>query len=195
MLSLLTELFKIDVEYEDEFGKVHPHILKIAGSVWEKSGNFFSGIIQDQHECFRILMKAAILVSQKYTTGTDTIENPKSYLYTTFRHLVLAEARRQKRHSELEIEETKKQFEIFSISESEKVCQKILISELRRRMDSWTRDVFDMQILGYQYKNLVPKYGLSENVIRSKYSKNLLKLKNQIQAEMKNIEKELGGKT
>jgi DNA-directed RNA polymerase specialized sigma24 family protein len=195
MLSLLSELFKIDVEYEDEFGKVHPHILKIAGSVWEKSGKFFSGIIQDQHECFRILMKAAILVSQKYTTGTDTIENPKSYLYTTFRHLVMAEARRQKRHSELEIEEAKKQFEIFSICESEKVCQKILISELRRRMDFWTRDVFDMQIFGYQYKDMVPKYGLSENVIRSKYSKNLLKLKNQIQAEMKNIEKELGGKT
>lgn len=195
MSQTLTDIFKVNIEYEDEFGKIHPHILSVAERVWLKSGNFFSKIIQDPEQCLKILMHATALVSQKYSAGETAIKNPTSYLYSTFRHLVLAEVSRRKRHFELETEVGKKQIEADFPGEDEKIYQKILVNQLRARMDEWMREVFDLQTIGYQYKDLIPKYGVSENVIRSKYSKNLLKLKNEIQTEIANIEKELNSRT
>jgi len=191
MSFTVTEIFKVDAEYEEEFGTVHPCVLATAEIVWRKSGNFFSSIIQDPHQCLKILMQATALVSRKYNACETDIKNPTSYLYSTFKHLVLAEVSRQKRHCELEIAAGRKRIEADDIGEDEKIYQKILVNQLRARMDEWMREVFDLQTLGYQYKDLIPQYGSSENVIRSKYSKNLLKLKNEIQTEMANIEKEL----
>lgn len=183
-------MFGVDDEYEDEFGKIHPHILSAAEAVWRKSGDFFSKIIQDPHQCLKILMQATALVSRKYG-GETGIKNPTSYLYSTFRHLILAEVSRRKRHCELEIEAGKQQIEAETGGADERIYQKILINQLRARMDDWMRAVFDLQTVGYQYKDLVPKYGSSENVIRSRYSKNLSKLKNEIEAEMASIERVL----
>jgi hypothetical protein len=49
-------------------------------------------------------------------------------------------------------------------------------------MDDWTRKVFRYRSLGYEYKDLVAQMGSAENVIRSKFSRNIreiaLKLKN-----------------
>jgi hypothetical protein len=187
----LIGIFKVGIEYEDEFGKIHPHVLSVAETVWLKSENFFSNIIQDHQQRLKILLHATALVSQKYSSGETQIENLTAYLYSTFRRLILADANRQKRHSELQTEAAKHQIEAKFVSEDEKICQKILVNQIRARMDDWTREVFDLQTIGYQYKDLIPKYGISENRIRSKYSKNILKLKNDIQAEMASIEKEL----
>lgn len=186
-----TDIFNLDIEYEDEFGRIHPHILSVAERVWRKSGDFYSKIIQDQQQCLETLMKATALVSRKYNSGVTEIKNPTSYLHATFRRLILAEIVRRKRHCELETEVGSKQIETDSEEDENRICQKILVNQLRARMDDWMREVFDLQIIGYQYKDLVPKYGSSENVIRSRYSKNLLKLKNELQAEMANIEREL----
>lgn len=191
MSFTISEMFKVDFEYEDEFGKIHPHILSVAEAIWRKSGDFFSKIIQDPHQCLKILMRAAALVSRKYNAGETEIKNPTSYLYTTFRHLILAEVSRRKRHCELEAEVGMKQIETEICGADEQIYQKILVNQLRARMDDWMRAVFDLQTIGYQYKDLIPKYGSSENIIRSRYSKNLLKLKNEILSEMTNIEKQL----
>ncbi len=102
MFDTLAEIFKVNKEYEDEFGKIHPHVLSAAEIVWTKSKNFFSKIIQDHQECLEILMQATALVSRKYNSGETDIKNLPAYLYSTFRRLILAEATRQKRHSELE---------------------------------------------------------------------------------------------
>lgn len=187
----LTEVFSIDTEYEEEFGKINPQILASAELVWKKSGGFYSNLIHDQHLCMQLLMQAISLVSAKFSSNQNHIQNLTAYLYTTFRHLILAEQSRKKRHSELEKASVSKQNEIDFEESEEKLQQKILISQLRARMNDWMREVFDLQALGYQYKDLVPKYGMSENIIRSKYSKNVLKLKNLIEKEMQNIEKGL----
>lgn len=191
MPYILNEVFNIETEYEEEFGKVSPQILAAAELVWRKSGAFYSNLIYDQHQCLRILMRAIAIVSAKFNNNQNHIQNLTSYLHITFRHLILAEISKGKRHFELEKANAAKRNETEFENVEENIQQKILISQLRSRMNDWMRAVFDMQALGYQYKDLVPKYGLSENVIRSKYSKNLLRLKHQIQGEMDDIEKGL----
>lgn len=191
MSSSFSEVFLLKTQYEDEFGKINPQILRLANIVWQKSGSFFSNLLRDQSDCQRILLKAASQVSRKYEAAECSIENPTAYLYSTFRHLILAELKRQKHHSELDAEFQKRWAEENLINEDESIYRKILIQQLCARMDDWTREVFEMQVLGYQYKDLVPKYGASENIIRSKYSKALVKLKNRIQEEISRIESEL----
>ena len=190
MSVTFAEIFRVNVEYEEQFGQIHPCVLAAAEAIWQKSGDFFANITHDRDECLKILMRSVALVSQKYKSEQDEIRNLTAYLYTTFRRLILAEAKRRQRHRELESEARKEEVK-NDLCDEEKLCQRILVNQLRARMDEWTRDVFDLQTIGYRYKDLIPKYGSSENVVRSKYSKNLLKLKDEIQAEMANIEREL----
>jgi len=184
-------IFKLGVEYEDEFGKIHPEVLTAAEVVWEKSGEYFSNIIRDQAVCMQILLHGAALVTSKYNSGNTDIKKLIPYLYSTFRHLLLAEIRTRKRHGELEDQFGRKQIESTYTNANDEIYLKVLINQIRERMDSWTCAVFDLLALGYRYNDLTPEYGSSANVIRSKYSKNIQKLKIRIQSEISNIEEAL----
>ncbi|HEX8251046.1 MAG TPA: hypothetical protein VF599_22925, partial [Pyrinomonadaceae bacterium] len=58
--------------------------------------------------------------------------------------------------------------------------RRILLNELKLQMDDWTREVFELQCLGYKYEELVPEYGAAANVIRSRYSKNISRLAEKV---------------
>jgi hypothetical protein len=63
------------------------------------------------------------------------------------------------------------------------INQTILVDEILRRSDDWTREVYEDLILGYTFEELAPKFGLKANGLRSKWSKKITKLKEQIEKE------------
>ncbi len=171
------------VSYEDEFGEIGAEVLREAELIWHYCRSLSIKILGDEHEGQRLLMQAAAKVSLKYKSGETEIKHLRSYLWISFRNLLLAEAKKNERHRELE----EKYFETLSSflqgnarSEEDRVCRRILMEEIVSKMDKWTRDVYEYLALGYKYKDLVPKYGPAENSIRMKFSRNLKKIAGDI---------------
>lgn len=167
------------ISYKDEFGEIDADVLREAENIRHYCRILALKVFNDEQKGQILMMRAVAKVSEKHKAEDFTINNLRAYLFQTFRYLVYAEAKKQIHHHELE----KKHFESLNDlfqgkadSEDEKICRAILIKEIEAKMDEWTRNVYRYLELGWEYKDLVPKYGSAENVIRAKYSKKLKEL-------------------
>jgi hypothetical protein len=170
---------KIEDCYSDEFGMISPVVLCEAEKIWILAKNFAVKLLQDEHLGQQLLTKASANVSRSIEKDAQHIQNLSGFLLKSYKRLVLAEAKKRKYRNELEekwVYDLSRNFEQLPCNAEEKLVRQILLTEITAQMDSWTKQVFQLRALGYEYRDLVPKFGTAENIIRSKLSKKISSL-------------------
>jgi DNA-directed RNA polymerase specialized sigma24 family protein len=125
----------------------------------------------------RLMLKAAATVSRKRREQPDQIRDLKAYLWTTFKHFISDEVEKESRYQPLEFE---RQPENGAIGPSESPYDQILIEEVMAQMDSWTRKVFELRVLGYQFEDIAQMFKMRPDLLRSKFHKEIKKLSNRL---------------
>ena len=125
------------------------------------------------------MLKAAAAVSRKREEQPDQIRDLKAYLWITVKHNIYEEVEKENRYQPLEPEQQPKN---DSHIPSEALNDQILIKELMAQMDSWTRTVFQLRVLGYQFEDIAQMLKMRPNLLRSKFHKEVKKLSRKILA-------------
>jgi hypothetical protein len=175
---------QISDSYIEEFGEIDLEVYQVAKQLWIQAEKFILRILDDSPKGVRLMLKASVNVSRVHRKNPSSIKNLNSYLFRSYKNLVLGELKKKKKHrSKLDVffREQKTEFD----ENEETLNRRILINELRFEMDDWTREVFDLLRIGYTYQELVPRFGSAANVIRSKFSKKIVRLARKIQIRAK----------
>lgn len=170
--------------YQDEYGEISRDVLREAQNVWHYGQKLSLRILGDEQRGQMLLMQAAAKVSRKINEEGLSITYLQAYLFQTFRRMLFAEARTDTRHRELEekyFESVEELFQTAELSEEEQICRRILIREIEAEMDDWTRRVSRYRALGYDFKEIAAHFGMGENVVRAKFSRNLKNLAKTMQ--------------
>ncbi len=157
--------------YADEFGEVQPEVYDAAGELWPQALSFAQDNLGDISMGRQLMFKASALVTRKLIEQPDHISTLKGYLWQTYRRLVLTEKGKSQRLYPLDVEAEGRR----GISTNDP-DEEILIQEVRRRMDEWTRLVFELRVIGYDYEEIAQMLGTRANRVRSKFDKQIKKL-------------------
>ena len=167
----------LDEGYTDEFGVIRPEVYRAAGELWPQAESFVNLKLHDHSAGWRLMLKAAAAVSRKLQEQPDQIRDLKAYLWITFKRLISDEVEKENRYRPLEPEQ---QPTIDVSPSSETLNDQILIEELMARMDSWTRKVFELRVLGYQYDDIGQMLEMRPHHLRSKFNKEIKKLSHKL---------------
>lgn len=179
----------LDKSDENDCGRINPEVHCAAGEIWQSAENFSQRILKDSPRGYTLMHAAVAQVSRIIEKDPHRIKNLEAYLYRTFKRMVVDELRTENFHRALGQARWVDNLSLDD-SEEDKLNQRILIYELMRRTDAWTRTVFQLQMLGHTYEEMIPQYGTAANVIRSRYSKNIKKLAMCLRRETKNCERQ-----
>jgi hypothetical protein len=128
----------------------------------------------------RLMFKAAAIVSRRSDEMVGGIDHLSAYLFKTYRRLVLGELKRINNRKTLEWAHAE---ELSTASDStEEIERKILIEQLCRRMDLWTRKVFELRSLGFGFEMMEQELGMKANAIRARFSKQITRIRAEIQS-------------
>jgi hypothetical protein len=169
----------LDEGYTDEFGDICPEVYHVAGELWPQAESLINSKLHDRPAGRRLMLKAAAAVSRKREEQPDQIRDLKAYLWITFKHNIYEEVEKENRYQPLEPEQQPKN---DSHIPSEALNDQILIKELMAQMDSWTRTVFQLRVLGYQFEDIAQMLKMRPNLLRSKFHKEVKKLSRKILA-------------
>jgi DNA-directed RNA polymerase specialized sigma24 family protein len=178
----------LETGYTDEFGPIDAEAYQVAGHLWRQAESFARSKLGDEANGLRLLLKAAAQVSRLRAQQPDQITNLTAYLQQTYKRLVLAELEKENGHRQRE-EELARELSSLLCSPSEELDRKILIQQLVRRMDEWTRQVFEWLALGHSFEEIGRALGRSPHATRNKYHERLKRLMQQIAAETEAAEK------
>lgn len=172
----------LDAVYDDEFGTVETGIYGAAGALWPAARQFARNKLGDEAAGLPLMIKAAALVSRRQLEHDSNIEEPAAYLMKTFMRLVLHELKKRNRRRKLTDE---RQQDLLPRAEetAQSLDDKILIEQIYARMDEWMKKAFELRMLEYSYEEMAVVLGMKANLIRSKYSKELERLRRQIEEE------------
>lgn len=180
--TIITTQTSEDVSYTDEFGRISGEVKNVLDDLLPKARRFALSKLQDELEGDRLLHKAAANVDRVFCEEPDKIDNLKGYLFTAFKHLVLAELEKRKRFEPLDANSITAP-EPDQCNAADAVEQKILIDEIMLRMDPLMRKTFELLVLGHSFEAIAKGLGMKSNHLRSMYSKQLEKLSRQINEE------------
>jgi DNA-directed RNA polymerase specialized sigma24 family protein len=180
--SLKTAWPDIQAAYVDEFGPIEPSVYAQAGTLWPVVEPLVLRTIKDVQNGQRLMMKAVALVSRKFAEQPERMINLKSYLFQVFRHLLFEELEKLTGHAERDVEAAARIAVIPQRSEDE-INRIVLIHEILQRADKWTRETFELLTLGYTFDEIGRKSGMKANFVRSRLSKRLQKLAEQVRKE------------
>lgn len=170
----------LDARYIDEFGPVDLEVYGAAGQLWPKAERFARRKIGDGAAGMRLMFKAAAIVSRRRSEMAGNITHLSAYLYKTYTRLILAELKGINGRRALE---SAHEAELSPVSDStEEIERKILIEELCRRMDSWTRKVFELRTLGFGFDMMERELGMKANAIRARFSKQIARIRSEIES-------------
>jgi DNA-directed RNA polymerase specialized sigma24 family protein len=175
--------------YTDEFGFISAEVRTVLNDLLPAARGYALSTLQDREEGDRLLRKAAALVTRILKEPSVKINDLRAYLYQAFRRLALDEFQRERLHEQLNqrsLIPPESQFD----EEAEKLGRKILIEQLMRRMDEWTREVYEHLLLGYTLKEIAAMKGEKDNYLRNKFSRRLRELTAEIGEESRAAEKE-----
>jgi DNA-directed RNA polymerase specialized sigma24 family protein len=177
----------LDAVYNDEFGAVDPAIYDVAGELWPVAWRFTQAKLGDAALALQLMIKAVTIVSRRQAEMQGGIENPIAFLRRTFERLVLGELQKRNRRRELEDERL---MELLPHAEdtAQNLDNKILIEQLYLHMDEWMKKAFELRVLEYSFEEMEAVFGMKANLIRSKYSKELKRLRRQIDVESREAE-------
>jgi len=171
----------IETPFTDEFGQIEPEVYAAAGRLWGQGESYALSTLGDASKGLQLMIKAVTTVSRIHASADNHITNLSAYVYQAYKHLVLAELEKENGHRR---RETERQTEIDSLTVSlaEDVDRKILIQQIRRRMDDWMREVFEFMILGHTFEEIGNIRNQNAHSLRTKYNKHLKRLTKQIQS-------------
>jgi ATP/maltotriose-dependent transcriptional regulator MalT len=171
----------LESSYIDEFGPMDPEVYRVAGEIWTSWGETFAlRTLRDEHAGMPLMLKSVAEVSRVRAGKINHIGNLKGYLSITYKHLVLERLEKENGHRRRD----RQMLDLSLPASSEAdLDRKILIQQLIRRMDPWTRRVFELLVLGYSNEEIGHALGMQANVVRSKYHKSIMRLKKQIEDE------------
>jgi DNA-directed RNA polymerase specialized sigma24 family protein len=172
----------LDAAYVDEFGSIEADVYGAAGDLWPLAELYSINALQDAQIGQRLLLKAAAIVSRVSRESPEKIVNLKAYLYQTFKRMMLAQLEHENGHRRLEATHLSEGAGV-SDSLSIDIDQKILIQQIMRRMDEGMREIFKLLILGHTFEEIGSKLNQNPHRLRTKFSKQLMKLKKRIEAE------------
>lgn len=165
--STQTQWPQIESAYTDEFGQIDPEVYRAAAAVWGQAEPFALHTLGDTPAGLRLMLKAAASVSRVRAEAAGTIRDLPSYLFKTYTRLVLAE--RQKESDRRQIAETEARLSDVK-DEAAEIERKVLLHEIMRMMDGWTRQVFEWRCLGHGFAEIARWLGTSENAARNKFN-------------------------
>jgi len=171
----LVQLPQLDSSFTDQFGEIDLDVYEAARSIWPIAERLAERILFDGHLGVELMFKAASKVTASQNAGTKIV-SLKYYLLQSYKHLLLAELEKENGRKRILAERA---FTGHSTppDPEDHLHKKILINQLRLEMDDWMREIFDHLRLGYTFEELANHYGIAANVLRSKFSKKLARLK------------------
>lgn len=169
------QLPPLEDSFTDQFGEVDLDVYEAARAIWPIAERFAERVLFDAHLGMELVLKASSKVTAARKSGTKII-SLKYYLLQSFKHLVLAELEKENGRRRILSEHSTAAGSNHPDPESQ-LHRKILINQLRLEMDDWMRELFDHLRLGYSFEELSAHYGIGANVLRSKFSKKLARLK------------------
>ena len=165
----------LDSDYTDECGQMDLEIHNAAGAVWRRAEQLALSVLHDQAVGLELMVKAVAIASRRRRAADCCITNLRSYVFQVYKHLVLAELRKQNRRRELD---TLWEDRIIAVPQrDDDIDRRILLEELCRRMDSWTKRVYELRVLGYTFDTIGESLGMGANHVRSEFSKRLASLR------------------
>lgn len=167
----------LDEGYTDEFGAICPEVYQVAGELWPQADSFIHSRLCDRQAGMRLMLKAAAAVSRKLQERPGEIRDNKAYLWTTFKHYISDEVEKENRYQPLE---TDQQPANEASAPSGTMDNQILIEEVMAQMDSWTRSVFELRVLGYEFEEIARLFKSSPHLLRSKFHKEIKKLSRRL---------------
>ncbi len=178
---------EIHEAYEDQFGPIDPDVYKFAAEVWPLAESpSFRNLIDTEH----LLFKAVAMVSRICVEQPGKVSNLKGYLYKTFSRLLLEQLRKQQRHEQLD-SAVLDRVEALTARSEDDIARIILVHEIMNRADDWTRETFWALVQGYTLEELAEIKEVKANVIRSKLSKNLSRIRKQLEKETRAAEQRI----
>ncbi len=178
---------EVNEAYQDEFGPIDPDVYKFAAEIWPLAESpSFRHLIDTE----RLLIKAVALVSRICARQPERLSNLKGYLYKTFSRLLLEHLKKQQRQESLDDALLDHAGRLTTRSE-EDIARMLLVHEIMNHADDWTREIFWALVQGYSFEELAEIKQTKANVIRSKLSKNLARIRKQIEKETRAAEQRI----
>ena len=163
----------LNAPYLDALGSIDGDIYGAAGEIWPWAAAYSISILGDEASGQLSLMKVCARITEKRAAGSIEIESVLPYLKTAFKREVWAQL---KKNRSVDLESTS---ECASWFETD-IDRKILVEQMLSRMDPANRRITELLILGYSFEEIARKAGMQSNVIRSRHSKQLMKLKRDL---------------
>jgi len=159
----------LDTPYIDEFGCIDKDIHEAAGEIWSWAAAFATATLGDEASGQLALKKVCAKITEKRAAGAIQIVTLKAYIQTAFKHEVLAQLKRY-RSADVDLSNEPSDYGLD-------MDQKILVEQILARMDTEDRRITELLILGYSFEEIARKHGMRSNVIRSRHSKVLKRIK------------------
>jgi DNA-directed RNA polymerase specialized sigma24 family protein len=163
----------LDAPYVDEFGCIDKDIHKAAGEIWHWAAGYAVATLGDEASGQLALKKVCAKITEKRAAGAIRIVKLNAYIQTAFKHEVLAQL---KRHRSVNIDLSAEPLADYDAD----IDQKILVEQILARMDPDDRRIAELLILGYSFEEIARNDGTRSNVIRSRHSKLLKRIKREL---------------
>lgn len=162
--------------YQDEYGPIDHEIYAEAASLWPTLYHYARKMTADETQAWNLLVKTVARVSQRRTECGEIV-NLRAYVITVFRRLAVDEMKLARRmnlcaldlHSGATVEQ--------------ELDRMILARQLFRRMDPFTREVFELLILGYSFAEIAKIRSVDAAVLRTKFRRRMTRLSQQVKEE------------
>ena len=163
----------LDAPYVDEFGCIDKDIHQAAGELWHWAAAYAIATLGDEASGQLALKKVCAKITEKRTAGAIQIVKLNAYIQTAFKHEVLAQL---KRNRSVDVDLSAEPVTDYGLD----IDQKILVEQILARMNSEDRRITELLILGYSFEEIAKKDGTHSNVIRSRHSKLLKRIKKEL---------------
>ena len=137
-----------------------------AGEIWQRGRVFAHARGMDDAITHTAMIRAVAKVSRR--------------LFTSFRRCLLDEIKNRKSSTVARLEDLEAVAdESSSESLAEQIEKKILLEEIVSHMDDRTRFIYERLILGYSFEEIAETLGTKSNVLRSRFSKSMSRIRSQ----------------
>lgn len=157
----------LETGYEEEFGPVDPEVHRVARDLWPQAERLAVDLLHDPVTGYQLLKRAVAAVSGLPPDRRERVRDLPAYLFQTYKRLVLAELEKLNGHRQRDVEAA--EFLAPSTSDADRIDRDILIAELVREMDPWTREVFETLTLGYSFEEIGRALGSNPHVVRNRF--------------------------
>jgi DNA-directed RNA polymerase specialized sigma24 family protein len=165
---------EINSDYVDQYGPIDVAVYCTGHTIWPYARAFAAKLTNDEQQALDLMLRSIAIVSERHRS--EAISNIKQYLVSVFKHCVLEEAKRAKR-----FESCSDQLESIYDDADRELEHVILLKEIMARMDPEMTRIFELRILGFSYNEIAADSEESAELLRTRFSRGLDKLREQMQ--------------